>query len=40
VALGYSGDFDARWEGATARAVREEAETLSRRLGWSPARAA
>jgi DNA-binding IclR family transcriptional regulator len=40
VALGYSGAFDARWDGATARAVREAAEKLSRRLGWSPARAA
>lgn len=40
VALGYSGGFDARWDGATARAVRDAAEKLSRRLGWSPARAA
>jgi len=40
VALGYSGGFDARWDGATARAVRDAAARLSRRLGWSPARAA
>ncbi len=40
VALGYSGAFDARWDGATARSVREAAEKLSRRLGWSAARAA
>ncbi|MCX7893165.1 MAG: IclR family transcriptional regulator [Burkholderiales bacterium] len=40
VALGYAGDFDARWDGATAHALREAAASLSRRLGWSPARAA
>jgi len=40
VALGYSGGFDSRWDGATARAVRDAAAQLSRRLGWSPARAA
>jgi DNA-binding IclR family transcriptional regulator len=40
IALGYSGGFDTRWDGATARALREAAESLSRRLGWSPARAA
>jgi DNA-binding IclR family transcriptional regulator len=34
IALGYSGGFDARWEGGTAKALREAAAGLSRRLGF------
>ena len=40
VALGYSGGFDARWDGATARAVRDAAARLSRRRPSEPSRAA
>lgn len=40
VALGYSGGFDASWDGANARAVRAKAEALSARLGYRPGGAA
>jgi DNA-binding IclR family transcriptional regulator len=36
VALGYSGAFDATWDGPNAIAVRAAAAAVSRRLG-SPA---
>jgi DNA-binding IclR family transcriptional regulator len=32
--LGARGEFDATWDGATARALKEAAEALSRRLGY------
>lgn len=36
-ALGPSGTFDASWDGELARAVRQCAQALSRRLGGDPA---
>jgi DNA-binding IclR family transcriptional regulator len=37
VSLGYSGAFDATWDGPVATALRESAEKLSVRLGFRPA---